>query len=78
MLRSVEAGAEPLAVFIVFRLFDSVLHSLKDPSSRAPLPLVYVEGDGNDPVDEFGAVNKRSGRYYRRYPWKRQNTRSRT
>ncbi|XP_062534996.1 uncharacterized protein LOC134204188 [Armigeres subalbatus] len=32
--------------------------------------------DGEDQLTDNG--NKRSGRYYRRYPWKRQNSRSRT
>lgn len=51
---------------------------IKGTSAQNPLPIVYVEGDANEPnIDEL-MLNKRSGRYYRRYPWKRQNTRSRT
>lgn len=50
---------------------------LKATSTKSPLPVLYVEGDIDDPIEDM-AMNKRSGRYYRRYPWKRQNTRSRT
>lgn len=50
---------------------------LKATSTKSPLPVLYVEGDIDDPIEDM-AMSKRSGRYYRRYPWKRQNTRSRT
>lgn len=52
----------------------------KEPSTRSPLPIVYVEDDVEVPLDDYYqyGVNKRAGRYYRRYPWKRQNSRSRT
>ncbi|XP_055643014.1 uncharacterized protein LOC129779519 [Toxorhynchites rutilus septentrionalis] len=37
------------------------------------------DNDDADQPNEFtSSGNKRSGRYYRRYPWKRQNARSRT
>lgn len=45
---------------------------------NGPIPVLYVE-----PLLQPNAVatsadmEKRSGRYYRRYPWKRQNTRYR-
>lgn len=47
------------------------------------MPLVYVEDEPNEaPVPVVNADNglavlpdKRSGRYYRRYPWKRENAR---
>lgn len=58
-----------------------LLKLLEGTSAQAPLPILYVEDEGGDAdepnVDEL-TVDKRSGRYYRRYPWKRQNTRSRT
>ncbi|XP_055305748.1 uncharacterized protein LOC129570234 isoform X2 [Sitodiplosis mosellana] len=55
-----------------------LLRLLEATSTKSPLPVLYVEGEVDDPVDDDLPMNKRSGRYYRRYPWKRQNTRSRT
>lgn len=54
--------------------------------SNVVLPIVYVEDDEEDSDDEDDDdelnvdfyLSKRSGRYYRRYPWKRQNSRSRS
>lgn len=45
------------------------------------MPLLYEEDEPNEapePLDSGMQPDKRSGRYYRRYPWKRQNTRYRT
>lgn len=39
-----------------------------------PLPVLYVEEEKQE--TPYG-LDKRSGRYYRRYPWKRQNQRFR-
>lgn len=39
------------------------------------MPLIYLN---DDDVEQTANGNKRSGRYYQRYPWKRQNTRYRT
>lgn len=55
----------------------NVCSLIKGTSTKSPLPILYVEGDAEEPADEM-LMSKRSGRYYRRYPWKRQNTRSRT
>ncbi|GAB0096801.1 uncharacterized protein DMENIID0001_123690 [Sergentomyia squamirostris] len=55
-----------------------LLQLLQEPT-RDPLPVIYVESEqvtDNDYHDDV--MDKRSGRYYRRYPWKRQNTRYRT
>ncbi|XP_031632254.1 uncharacterized protein LOC116346381 [Contarinia nasturtii] len=54
-----------------------LLKLLEVTSAKSPLPIVYIEDDIDEPMDDM-LMNKRSGRYYRRYPWKRQNTRSRT
>lgn len=66
------------------------MHCVRFPQSSAdgePMPLVYVEDEPDEaPEPMYSAVDngiavqpdKRSGRYYRRYPWKRQNTRYRT
>ncbi|XP_063701972.1 uncharacterized protein LOC134832018 [Culicoides brevitarsis] len=37
---------------------------------EGPLPILYVEE--SKPMTGQNGVDKRSGRYYRRYPWKRQ------
>ncbi|XP_039438361.1 uncharacterized protein LOC120419664 [Culex pipiens pallens] len=51
-------------------------------SETAPAESTGGEPSGEDPVgqvERFTANgDKRSGRYYRRYPWKRQNARART
>lgn len=47
-------------------------------SVNGPLPVVYVEEPQDDLLIDGAGVDKRSGRYYRRYPWKRQNSRNRT
>ncbi|EDS39263.1 conserved hypothetical protein [Culex quinquefasciatus] len=51
-------------------------------SETAPVESTGGEPSGEDPVgqeERFTANgDKRSGRYYRRYPWKRQNARART
>lgn len=45
----------------------------------SPLPLLYVENQPTDAIenDTLYPTEKRSGRYYRRYPWKRQNNKYR-
>lgn len=51
----------------------------KDPH-LSQLPIVFIEEADTDREHTDGLFNpldKRSGRYYRRYPWKRQNTRYR-
>lgn len=58
---------------ILFKLLD-------EGTDEAPMPVVYVEHFKDDALQyfpEMGQASKRSGRYYRRYPWKRQNTRYR-
>lgn len=56
----------------------------KDLPEQSTLPLIYVEGDEIEPDDDMDETDtnyflkKRSGRYYRRYPWKRQGSRSRS
>lgn len=62
---------------ILSRCFFLSLDYPKESAAYAPLPLVYVEDGGSELTDGY-ELNKRSGRYYRRYPWKRQNARSRT
>ncbi|XP_065083637.1 uncharacterized protein LOC135705725 [Ochlerotatus camptorhynchus] len=73
---------------------SGLLMRLLEQMPEGPLPVVYIEDstgkgaeDGTDGdtgivvegEDQLtGNGNKRSGRYYRRYPWKRQNSRSRT
>lgn len=73
---------------------SGLLMSLLEQLPEGPLPVVYIEdssgkeaedgSDGDSGIvvkgedDLTGNGNKRSGRYYRRYPWKRQNSRSRT
>lgn len=73
---------------------SGLLMKLLEQMPEGPLPVVYIEDsagkaaeDGSDgglgigvtEEDDFtGNGSKRSGRYYRRYPWKRQNSRSRT
>lgn len=73
---------------------SGLLMRLLEQMPEGPLPVVYIEdstgkaaedGTGGDTgivvegEDQLtGNGNKRSGRYYRRYPWKRQNSRSRT
>ncbi|XP_055712174.1 uncharacterized protein LOC129807140 isoform X2 [Phlebotomus papatasi] len=55
-----------------------LIQLLQEPA-RDPLPVIYMESEqvaDDDYHDEI--MDKRSGRYYRRYPWKRQNTRYRT
>jgi hypothetical protein len=61
---------------------SNLLLKLLEELPEGPLPVVYIE-DANEVTsdDDFDLTpnnNKRSGRYYRRYPWKRQNSRSRT
>lgn len=57
---------------ILFKLLD-------EGTDEAPMPVVYVEHLKEDAMQSLpsGQASKRSGRYYRRYPWKRQNTRYR-
>ncbi|XP_055685544.1 uncharacterized protein LOC129791407 [Lutzomyia longipalpis] len=55
-----------------------LIQLLQEPT-RDPLPVIYVESEQVADDDYHDDVmDKRSGRYYRRYPWKRQNTRYRT
>lgn len=61
---------------ILYR-FKFFILTLKASSSMNPLPIVYVEDEVEEPIEDY-LMKKRSGRYYRRYPWKRQNTRSKT
>lgn len=73
---NVERNAD-VRMTISIALINKYLLYLQGTAAKAPLPVLYVEGEIDEPVDEM-LMNKRSGRYYRRYPWKRQNTRSRT
>ncbi|XP_059616717.1 uncharacterized protein LOC132261768 isoform X2 [Phlebotomus argentipes] len=55
-----------------------LIQLLQEPT-RDPLPVIYVESEQVADDDYHDDVmEKRSGRYYRRYPWKRQNNRYRT
>ena len=63
-------------------LKSHLLLKLLEDMPEGPLPVVYIEdaseASSGDDLDLTSNNNKRSGRYYRRYPWKRQNARSRS
>ncbi|KAJ6649289.1 hypothetical protein Bhyg_04523 [Pseudolycoriella hygida] len=56
-----------------------LLQLLEKTTIDSPLPLLYVENQPSEANEDetFYSNEKRSGRYYRRYPWKRQNSRHR-
>lgn len=57
-------------------LFSSIFQK---STMGSTLPLIYVENQPTEAIDNDSLypTEKRSGRYYRRYPWKRQNNKHR-
>ncbi|XP_055546963.1 uncharacterized protein LOC129731180 isoform X2 [Wyeomyia smithii] len=81
MLEQLPQG--PLPIVYVEDAGGSGASSAEDESTHGGMgddtELSNESGVVTDQLQQFsGSSNKRSGRYYRRYPWKRQNARSRT